>query len=165
MVEEVGKSGYRDVVGVEGQSSVVERREVTLLRFFAARTNQIQYLFLNFFPRVSVLCIFPLPLIPHGALSVASCSPSCWFFWHRFLNVRELLSFEMNWRRHCCLDWAGSFFLTLTGWTGSTVFDIISIDHPPHRREPMEVFNECCTRRRCQTTSTHLHTGLHTGLP
>jgi hypothetical protein len=97
LVEEVGKSGYRDVVGVEGQSSVVERREVALLRFFAARTHQIQYLFLNLFPRVSVLCIFPLPLIPHRALSVASCSPSCWFFWHRFLNVRELLSFEMNW--------------------------------------------------------------------
>ena len=114
MVEEVGKSGYRDVVGVEGQSSVVERREVTLLRFFAARTNQIQYLFLNFFPRVSVLCIFPLPLIPHGALSVASCSPSCWFFWHRFLNVRELLSFEMNWvLLFVCFRRVSIFFITL----------------------------------------------------
>ena len=114
MVEEVGKSGYRDVVGVEGQSSVVERREVTLLRFFAARTHQIQYLFLNLFPRVSVLCIFPLPLIPHGALSVASCSPSCWFFWHRFLNVRELLSFEMNWvLLFVCFRCVSIFFITL----------------------------------------------------
>lgn len=95
MVKEVGESSDRDVVGVEGESSVVERGEVTLLRFFAARTP-IQNLFLNLFPRVSVLRSFPLTLIPHSALSVASLSPYFWFFLYCFLNARELFSFETN---------------------------------------------------------------------